>query len=113
MKRLSEILQHLKTSPFPCIFFVDEIFKGTNNKERYLGSLSILNAFLQSNSFGFVSTHDLALTELAAKEPRLRNMHFREHIEGDKLTFDYTLKDGPCPTTNALFIMKLAGLPVM
>lgn len=112
VKRLAEILRQLKTSVEPTMFFIDEIFKGTNNKERYLGSLSILKAFLEMNAFGFVSTHDLALTELAQQETGLRNMHFREHIEDNKLTFDYTLKEGPCPTTNALFIMKMAGLPI-
>ena len=112
VKRLVEILKELKFSPVPCLFFIDEIFKGTNNKERYLGSLSLLKEFLNLNGFGFVSTHDLALTALGNSEPRLRNMHFRESIVEDKLTFDYLLKEGPCPTTNALFIMKLAGLPV-
>jgi DNA mismatch repair ATPase MutS len=28
------------------------------------------------------------------------------------MLFDYTLHPGPCPTTNALRIMALAGLPV-
>ncbi len=112
VKRLAEILRQLKKLKQNALFFIDEIFKGTNNKERYLGSLSILKALLESQAFGFVSTHDLALTDVAENEPRLRNMHFREHIQDDKLTFDYTLKEGPCPTTNALFIMKIAGLPV-
>jgi DNA mismatch repair ATPase MutS len=113
VKRLGDILKRLQNpGEFPAIFFIDEIFKGTNNKERYQGSLKLIEAFLKIGAFGFVSTHDLALTELSAQEPRLRNMHFREHIEGNCLTFDYTLKEGPCPTTNALFIMKMSGLPV-
>jgi DNA mismatch repair ATPase MutS len=28
------------------------------------------------------------------------------------MVFDYKLHPGPCPTTNALQIMRLAGLPV-
>ena len=39
-------------------------------------------------------------------------MHFREHIENDTLKFDYKLREGPSPTTNALFIMKKEGLPI-
>ena len=27
------------------------------------------------------------------------------------MTFDYRLRRGPCPTTNALKIMRAAGLP--
>jgi hypothetical protein len=113
VKRLAAILQELKNTKIKCIFFIDEIFKGTNNKERYLGSCSVLKAFLELPHFGFVTTHDLALTELANSQTRLRNMHFREHIENDTLLFDYQLREGPCPTTNALFIMKSAGLPIL
>jgi DNA mismatch repair ATPase MutS len=39
-------------------------------------------------------------------------MHFCEHVEGTELVFDYVLKEGPCPTSNALLIMKAQGLPV-
>ena len=28
------------------------------------------------------------------------------------MVFDYRLRPGPCPTTNALKIMRMAGLPV-
>jgi len=28
------------------------------------------------------------------------------------MVFDYRLRPGPCPTTNALKIMRLEGLPV-
>jgi DNA mismatch repair ATPase MutS len=59
-----------------------------------------------------VSTHDLALSELEEKDKRVRNMHFREHIEDNKLVFDYVIKEGPCPTSNATYIMRLEGLPI-
>jgi DNA mismatch repair ATPase MutS len=39
-------------------------------------------------------------------------MHFREHVEEGLLAFDYRLREGPCPTTNALRIMRLSGLPI-
>jgi DNA mismatch repair ATPase MutS len=29
-----------------------------------------------------------------------------------KMVFDYKLRPGPCPTTNALKIMRMEGLPV-
>lgn len=45
-------------------------------------------------------------------EALLRNVHFRDHIVGDRMAFDYVLRPGPCPTTNALTIMRLEGLPV-
>ena len=46
------------------------------------------------------------------EDVRITNAHFRERAEGDRLAFDYQLREGPCPTTNALIIMARAGLPV-
>ncbi|HEX5875519.1 MAG TPA: hypothetical protein VFY60_12800 [Pyrinomonadaceae bacterium] len=40
------------------------------------------------------------------------NFHFREEVSGGKMVFDYRLRSGPCPTTTALIIMELEGLPV-
>ena len=28
------------------------------------------------------------------------------------MVFDYQLREGPCPTTNALKIMQMEGLPI-
>jgi DNA mismatch repair ATPase MutS len=114
VKRLKEIFSTLQSEKnhLPCVFFVDEIFKGTNNTERFIGSWYILKALFETKTFGFVSTHDLVLTRLAQFDPRLVNMHFREHVEHDHLLFDYTLRGGPCTSSNALRIMRLEGLPI-
>ncbi len=113
LKFILETLESNKKNNEPGLFLVDEIFRGTNNRERFVGSWSILHTLLDSAAFGLVSTHDLALTELETRDTRMRNMHFREHLENDKLVFDYKIKAGPCPTTNALAIMAREGLPVL
>ncbi len=61
---------------------------------------------------GLLSTHDLELVHLADDIPQITNMHFAETIEDGRMSFDYTLRAGPCPTTNALTIMRMEGLPV-
>jgi DNA mismatch repair ATPase MutS len=96
----------------PVLFLIDEIFKGTNNRERLIGSRSFITALSQSNGFGLVTTHDLELTDLDKTVPGLRNVHFQETVAAGALQFDYKLRPGPCPTTNALRIMELEGLPV-
>lgn len=112
VKRLKAMLDDLQQHPGESLFLIDEIFRGTNNRERFVGAWHIIQALVEQSSPGFVSTHDLALTALADKDSRIRNMHFREHVESDHLIFDYTLREGPSPTTNALLIMNLQGLPV-
>ena len=108
MKRLKALLDATtdRAQP-PVLFLIDEIFKGTNNRERLIGSRSYISARSQSNGFGLVTTHDLELTDLDKTVPGLRNAHFQETVEAGALQFDYKLKPGPCPTTNALRIMEL------
>lgn len=109
VKRLKRLLDDLgNTDDSPILFLIDEIFKGTNNRERYVGSRSYIENLKDVNGCGCISTHDLELAQL----DNIRNVHFREHVEHGTLVFDYKLHDGPCPTTNALKIMQLEGLPV-
>ena len=96
----------------PVFFFIDEIFKGTNNRERLIGSISYIQALADKNCVGAISTHDLELVRLSETLPQLKNYHFREDIIDGHMVFDYKLREGPSPTTNALKIMQLEGLPV-
>ncbi|MEM6338021.1 MAG: DNA mismatch repair protein MutS, partial [Bacteroidota bacterium] len=113
VRRLRALLDQLDASrPTPLFYLIDEIFRGTNNIERLVGSQSILEALVGAPGFGCVTTHDLDLVRLADTLPQLENYHFREHIEAGTMTFDYTLRTGPSPTTNALEIMRIEGLPV-
>lgn len=113
VRRLKALLEALQNTQAPPLFFlIDEIFKGTNNRERLIGSRAYVRALVGQNGFGVISTHDLELTTLAETFPQIHNYHFREEVVDDKMHFDYKLHLGPCPTTNALKIMELAGLPV-
>ena len=96
----------------PVFFFIDEIYKGTNNRERLIGSRSFIRSLIGKNGTGLISTHDLELTSMADEFEDFYNYHFREEIVDGKMVFDYQFRNGPCPTTNALEIMKLEGLPV-
>ncbi|MBX3331592.1 MAG: hypothetical protein KF722_14385 [Nitrospira sp.] len=113
VKRLKTILDATKEIPAPpVLFLIDEIFKGTNNRERLIGSRAYITALSQGNGFGLVSTHDLELADLESAIPGLANAHFQETVSAGALDFDYRLRPGPCPTTNALRIMELEGLPI-
>ncbi|MDH5640602.1 MAG: MutS family DNA mismatch repair protein [Nitrospira sp.] len=113
VKRLKTILDatHDRDTP-PVLFLIDEIFKGTNNRERLIGSRAYIKALSTGHGFGLVSTHDLELTDLEQEIPSLVNSHFQETVSAGALQFDYQIRPGPCPTTNALRIMELEGLPV-
>lgn len=109
VKRLRALLTTLvEADAPPLLFLVDEIFRGTNNRERFIGGRSVIEALKDGPGMGLVTTHDLELVDIGG----LDNQHFREHIEDGRMTFDYQLRTGPCPTTNALAIMEMEGLPV-
>lgn len=113
VRRLRALLEALEdTGSQPLFFLIDEIFRGTNNRERAIGSRSYTQALAGRNGVGLISTHDLELAHLEETIPAVSNFHFREDIHDGKMVFDYTIRPGPSPTTNALRIMKLAGLPV-
>lgn len=113
VKRLKELYDLINVGQRPVVLFlIDEIFKGTNNIERLKGSRDFIRSIAGKNSCGFISTHDLELTKLDSEIHTLRNYHFREDVNGNIMTFDYKIYNGPCPTTNALKLMQSAGLPV-
>jgi hypothetical protein len=113
VKRLKAILDAAQDGAGPpVLFLIDEIFKGTNNRERLIGSRAYIASLASGHGFGLVTTHDLELTELEKSTPLLANAHFQETVAAGALQFDYRLRPGPCPTTNALRIMELEGLPV-
>jgi hypothetical protein len=113
VKRLKTLLDALREDhPTPLFFLIDEIFRGTNNQERRIGSDAYIRALAGGNGTGVISTHDLELTRLADEISGIFNYHFREDILDGRMVFDYHLRSGPSPTTNALRIMALEGLLV-
>ena len=96
----------------PVLFLIDEIFKGTNNRERLSGSEAFIRELTAGRGLGLVTTHDLELANLEKELASLVNVHFQETVDGKELKFDYRLRTGSCPTTNALRIMAMEGLPV-
>lgn len=98
--------------PLPLFYVIDEIFRGTNNRERLEGSRAYIQALAAKAGIGLVATHDLELVQLAEEFPLITNYHFRDDILDGQMHFDYRLRPGPSPTTNALKIMHHAGLPV-
>jgi DNA mismatch repair ATPase MutS len=60
-----------------------------------------------------ITTHDLALTELAARLPsRVENVHFEDRIEDGAMVFDYRMRPGVVERSNAVALMRAVGLDV-
>jgi hypothetical protein len=97
--------------PVPMVFLFDELLEGTNSKDRRIGAEGLIQGLLKRRAIGIVTTHDLALTEIAAAVGNvLRNMHFEDQVADGKMKFDYKLRDGVVEKSNALELMRLIGL---
>ena len=109
---LKRLMHRLAAGGEPVLYLIDEIFRGTNNRERLVGSRAYLRSVIEKDGVGFLATHDLELAGLAEESRRVTNYHFRDEVHAGKLVFDYRLRPGPSTTTNALKIMRMEGLPV-
>jgi len=97
----------------PALFLLDEILHGTNSHDRGIGAAAVVRNLVDSGSIGIVTTHDLALTQVAdALGQRARNVHFQDHLEDGVVKFDYRMHDGVVTKSNALELMRAVGLEV-
>ncbi len=94
----------------PVFFLLDEIFRGTNSRDRHTGARVLIKQLSQEGAIGYVSTHDIELGDLETESESIRNFHFREYYEEGQLHFDYKLRPGVSNTRNAIYLMKMAGL---
>jgi hypothetical protein len=95
------------------LFMLDEILSGTNSHDRRIGAEAVLASLVASGAIGLATTHDLALGEIAAARTGAAvNVHFEDSFRDNALVFDYRLKPGIVRTSNALRLMKAAGLDI-
>ncbi|MGH9528090.1 MAG: MutS-related protein, partial [Terriglobales bacterium] len=98
----------------PALVLIDELLRGTNPEDRRAGALAVYRAFLARRATGLITTHDPAITALAASlAPELANVHLGGgQLETAGLVFDYRLHPGPARAGNALALMRDLGFPL-
>ena len=94
-------------------FLLDEIFKGTNSKDRHIGAKVLIEQLVKENGKGLVSTHDFELCDLENVHKWLTNYNFQEYYLDNKIKFDYKLRSGRSTTQNAKYLMKMAGIDIV
>jgi hypothetical protein len=112
LRRLKEVVVAADQGP-DVLFLLDEILHGTNSRERIVGARHVVTELVEKGAIGAVSSHDLGLADLEERSRgRVRNVHFRETVEGDVMSFDFRLREGVVDTSNALRLMRGVGLDV-
>lgn len=103
LKRLKFIVDQIASEPY--FIILDEILKGTNSKDKAIGSKKFIEKLNKSNSTGIIATHDVSLCVLEEEYTTIKNYYFDAQIKDDELYFDYTLKKGVCTNMNASFLL--------
>lgn len=108
--RIKQMVEFSKNK-MPMLILIDEIFKGTNSADRIVGATETIKRLTLPHTIVLVTTHDFELCDLRSpnKLP-IANFHFEEYYENDKIKFDYKIKNGRCHTTNAKYLLKMAGI---
>ncbi len=110
LDRLKMILNNIKQDKNTFVL-IDEMLRGTNSKDKYLGSKVFIEKLIAEKTPGLFATHDLQLADLKDDYPQaVRNFHFDIQFTNGEMKFDYKLKQGPCSTFNAAILLKQIGL---
>ena len=112
VERLRRTLE-LARLPRPVLFLIDEILSGTNSRDRRIVSESVVRALGEWGAIGVLTTHDLALTEIAGLDGTSGvNVHMGSRSRENAMDFDYLVKPGIAGAGNALAIARMVGIPV-
>ena len=112
IQRLHQIVE-LAKGPSPALFLLDEILHGTNSHDRRIGAEAVVRSLVARGALGLVTTHDLALAQIAdALAPGAANVHFEDELADGRMRFDYRMRPGVVARSNALALMRAVGLEV-
>lgn len=112
LKRLKQILDTLQ-SQRPHLILLDEILRGTNSKDRYLGSEAIIKQLLKLPAVSVIASHDVALGNLINDFPnQIKNYAFEVENVAEGLHYPYKISEGICQNTNAVFLMQKMGIEI-
>ena len=95
----------------PMLICIDEIFKGTNENDRIIGAREAIKRLTSDLNITLVTTHDFDLCDMQpVNGVPINNAHFEEYYVNNEIKFDFTLREGRSTTTNAKYLLKMAGI---
>lgn len=112
LRRIEQLLKLIENGE-AIFFLLDEMFKGTNSHDRYIGGASLVRQLNDLNAFGVISTHDLELAKLTANQKAVENFSFNSEIKDGEIIFNYALTKGICSDFNASELMKKSGIKIL
>ena len=108
--RVKKAAQFVKDTP-KVLLIMDELFKGTNIKDAYDGSLMVIKGLAKNSScLVVISSHLLELATDLQRVPSVSFSCFSSQVVNGKPQFDYKIKEGVSSERLGLIILKNEGV---
>ncbi|GAB6008596.1 MutS-related protein [Dysgonomonas reticulitermitis] len=108
--RIKDVATRLKTNKNMLVLF-DELFRGTNVKDAYDGTLAIVSAFAQiKTSFFVISSHIVEVTNELQGEDNIKFSYFEIEQQNGHPVYTYKLKDGVTDVRLGMYIIQKEGV---
>lgn len=108
--RVKDVATRLKTNKNMLVLF-DELFRGTNVKDAYDGTLAIVSAFARiRTSFFVISSHIVEVTNELQGKDNIKFSYFEIEQEDGHPQYTYKLKEGVTDVRLGMYIIKKEGV---
>lgn len=110
--QIRTVIDTARQSPVPVLYLLDELLKGTNEKERNLAIIEILRTLCAHQALGMLTTHNIDLAKAPGLKGLVRNIYFEESFVAgqETLRFNYQLRQGISRNTNAIRLLRSMGV---
>ncbi|MDU1892283.1 MAG: hypothetical protein E6767_16485 [Dysgonomonas sp.] len=108
--RIKNVAERLQTNPNMLVIF-DELFRGTNVKDAFDGTLAVVSAFSQiKDSFFVISTHIVEVADELKSKDNIQFGYFEIKEENGHPAYTYKLKNGVSTDRLGMYIIRREGL---
>lgn len=108
--RIKNVALKLQTNKNMLVLF-DELFRGTNVKDAYDGTLAIVSAFAKiRTSFFVISTHIVEVAKELANKKNIQFAYFEIKQENGHPVYTYKIKEGVSEDRLGMYIIRKEGL---
>jgi DNA mismatch repair ATPase MutS len=95
-----------------CLFIVfDELFRGTNVKDAYEGTVAVTSGFAgRKNSLFIISSHIVEAAEELRLQPSVSFQYLPTYMNGHMPEYTYTLEEGITSDRHGMIIIRNEGI---
>lgn len=107
--RIKRIIDQTNSTDDLLLIAIDEIFRGTNSKDRITLASSVLNYLSGKNCLVIVTTHDLDIVKFVKEN--YSPYFFNNSFVNNEVIFDYVIQKGIQYETNVIDLVRSLSFP--